>query len=297
MKVLPPGLQDHLDGGSTTMIYCWRITRRDGEVQGFTEHDEDITFAGTTFKAASGFTASAIDTELGLNVDSMNADGALSDDTINEEDLAAGRYDGAQVELFWANFLDTSQRVLISRGSIGEVKRGQTAFSAELRSLTHLLQQKTGRTYQRYCDADLGDERCKVNLEASQFSSTGTVTSAEANRVLTVSGISNNAADFYALGKLTFTSGANEGLTFTVKLHSIRGGVTSFSLWEPTPFDVQSGDTFNVFAGCSKAPETCKAKFNNFANFQGFPHVPGNDHVSKYPTRGGSDQNGGSIFR
>ena len=293
-KTLPAGLQSHLDEGSTTMVYCWRITRQDATVQGFTEHDVDIVFDSTTFKAASGFTATKMSTELGLAVDTLNAEGALSSETINEDDLAAGQYDAAVVELFWVNFEDVAQRVTLLKGTIGEVKRGDTAFSAELRSLTHLLQQKTGRTFRRYCDADLGDARCKVNLNSASYSSTGAVLSVSGNRLLTVSGLNNNTNGFYSLGKLTFTSGGNNSLTIPVKIHSITGGVTRVTLWEQAPFTITNGTTFNIFAGCDKSFSVCKSKFSNAVNFQGFPHIPGNDALQAYPTPGGANQSGGS---
>ncbi|UFK26773.1 gene transfer agent [Roseobacter phage RDJL6] len=295
-KTLASGLQSHLDSGATTMVYCWRVTRTDGLVQGFTEHDEDLTFDSTTFKASSGFTGTKINSELGLSVDNMNAEGALSSDTINEDDLAAGRYDAAVIELFWVNFEDPAQREVLLKGSIGEVKRSETVFSSELRSLTHKLQQKTGRTYRRFCDADLGDNRCKVNLSDPAFSSSGSVSSVSGNRILTVTGLSPNDTDFYSLGKLTFTSGDNNGLTIAVKVHSVTGGVTKVVLWEEAPFPIVGATTFDIFAGCDKRPDTCRTKFNNMVNFQGFPFIPGNDALQAYPTQGGANQNGGSRF-
>jgi len=289
MKSLPLGLQTFLNSGETTMAHCWKVTRTDGQVQGFTEHDEDLTFGGTTFLAASGFTASQIESSLGLSVDNLNAEGALDSDTINEDDLAAGRYDDALVELFWVNWMDVSQRILLSKGNIGQVKRGELAFSAELRSQTNRLQQRTGRSYQRTCDAILGDGRCKFNI--ATVTSTGTVTNIEDNRRMAVSGLSNNVEGFYASGVLTFTSGANDGLKFEVKSHS----PSAIALWEKPPFLIGVGDTFSVIAGCDKSIQTCHSKFSNSINFQGFNLIPGNDYLTRYASRDGS-QRGGSIF-
>ena len=39
MKSLPTGMQAHLDDGTTTLAWCWRIQRADGAVFGFTDHD------------------------------------------------------------------------------------------------------------------------------------------------------------------------------------------------------------------------------------------------------------------
>jgi len=289
MKSLPAGLQDFLDAGETTMVHCWKVTRTDNVIQGFTEHDEDLTFGAVTYAAATGFSATKIESSLGLAVDNLNAEGALSADTINEDDLAAGRYDDAVVELYWVNFNDLSQRVLLSKGNIGQVKRSELAFSAELRSQTQRLQQRTGRTYQRTCDAILGDSRCKKALGA--FTSTGTISNVEGNRTLTVSGLSNDTEGFYSFGKLTFTSGDNDGLSFEVKAHS--PGV--IVLWEKPPFVIGVSDTISVVAGCDKAVTTCASKFDNVVNFQGFNLIPGVDYLVKYAKRDGS-QTGGSIF-
>jgi len=58
MKALSPDLAAHLASGATTLCWCWRVVRRDGVVLGFTDHDRALTFDGTTYEAASGFTAS-----------------------------------------------------------------------------------------------------------------------------------------------------------------------------------------------------------------------------------------------
>jgi hypothetical protein len=159
VRTVPAALQAHLDGGTTTMCYCWRVTRRDGLVQGFTEHDEDLVFDGTSFAASAGFSATEVQQTLGLSVDNLTVQGALSSDAISEADLAAGRYDDAEVELFWVNWADPTQRITVLVGTTGEAKRQGVAFSAELRGLTARLDQTTMRLFQRTCDARLG-ARC-----------------------------------------------------------------------------------------------------------------------------------------
>jgi len=39
MKTLTDDLQAHFASGTTTLAWCWRITRADGVVFGFTDHD------------------------------------------------------------------------------------------------------------------------------------------------------------------------------------------------------------------------------------------------------------------
>lgn len=290
MKSVPAPLQAHLDTGATTLALCWRVVRTDGIVQGFTEHDCDLTFDSTTFEARSGFTASAITQSLGLAIDNLNVDGALSSDTINEDDLAAGRYDDAQVELILANWADVSQRITLSKGHLGEVKREETAFSAEFRSLVHKLAQQTGRNFQRTCDAKLGDNRCKVNLESSAHKGTGTVTSAS-GRNLVVTGLDSFDNGWFTHGTVKFTSGENSGLTFEVKSHA--GG--SVTLWDVPPSPVVSTVTFEIRAGCQQDMFTCRDKFNNIANFQGFFDIPGQDALQRVAVQGQAVFDGGSL--
>jgi hypothetical protein len=50
------------------------LTRNDGAVFGFTDHDLTLTFDGTTFEPESGFTASEIRSGSDLSVDAQEPD-------------------------------------------------------------------------------------------------------------------------------------------------------------------------------------------------------------------------------
>jgi len=294
MKILPAEMQAHLDSGATTLAWCWRLTRSDGAAFGFTDHDRDLNFDSTDFEAGSGFTGSEIKQSVGLSVDNLDATGALSSERLNEADLAAGLFDDARVEIWRVNWADTAQRVLITSGSVGEVKRGEGAFTAELRSLAHYLSQEKGRTYQYACDADLGDERCGVDLTSIAFRGTGTVSSAAADYIFTASGLSAFTADWFTGGLISWSSGANNGRMMEVKHHALAGGFAEIELWRSMPSAIAAGDIFAITAGCDKTFATCKAKFANGTNFRGFPHIPGNSYVLAYPAPGDPDNNGGS---
>ena len=202
MKSFPATLQTHLDSGTTTLAWCWRLTRNDGVVFGFTDHDRSLTFDGTTFEPESGFTASEIRSGSDLSVDAQEAEGVLSSDTITETDILDGRWDNASVEIWRVNWQDTESRALLRRGAIGQLRRGRLHFVAEMRSLSHVLGQTIGRTFQASCDAAPGDARCGVNLNDPAFKDTGTVVLLSGNRGFTVSGLSNFAEGWFALGTL-----------------------------------------------------------------------------------------------
>ena len=93
MRTIDPALAAHLATGATTLAHCWHLTRSDGVVLGFTDHDRDLAFAGTVFSAATGLDASAASAELGLAVGGGEVAGALSADSLSEAGLEAGLRD------------------------------------------------------------------------------------------------------------------------------------------------------------------------------------------------------------
>ena len=294
MKRIIPDLQTHLDEGTTTLAWCWRLTRNDGAVFGFTDHDRPLTFDGTTFEPESGFTASEIRSGSDLSVDAQEAEGVLTSTTITETDILDGRWDNATVEIWRVNWADTASRALLRRGAIGQVRRGRLHFVAEMRSLAHVLGQTIGRTFQASCDAALGDARCGVDTNDPTFKASGTVVSLSGDRGFAVSGLSGFAEGWFALGTLHWLTGANTGRKAEVLAHLTTGADVKITLLEAPIRPIATNDTFNIFAGCDKRFETCQNKFANAANFRGFPHIPGQDTIIRYAAKG--DANSGTVL-
>ena len=294
MRTIPSALQAKLDSGVTTLCRCWLITRTDGIVQGFTDHDEDVPLGSVSCLAGSGLTGSEVTQKLGLAVDSSDISGALADDTLNEDDLAAGRYDAAGVEIWLVDWSEPDLRVLLAKGVLGEVKREGTAFIAEVRGLSQQLAEDSGRLYTATCSADLGDGRCKIDLANPVFRGSGAVVALSATSTFTASGLDGFDDGWFTAGKLTFSSGANAGLAMEVKTHSKATSVI-VELWQAMPQPIQVDDAFVVTAGCDKRFATCDDRFNNVVNFRGFPHIPGNDFVVRYPVQGEPGNDGASL--
>jgi uncharacterized phage protein (TIGR02218 family) len=294
MRDIPPQLQTKLDSGVTTLCRCWIVRRRDGVVQGFTDHDGDVAIDAVVCRAGTGLSGSEATHKLGLAVDASEISGALADDSLTEADLAAGRYDAAGVELWLTDWSEPSLRVLLAKGSLGEVRREGNAFTAELHGLSDRLAQDSGRRYTATCSADLGDARCKVDLAAPAFRGSGTVAEVSATSSFMADGLDGFADGWFTAGKLTFDTGANAGWSVDVKLHR-NDGVVRIDLWQAPPETPAAGDAFSVTAGCDKAFSTCRDRFDNVANFRGFPHMPGNDFVMRYPLQGEPGNDGGSM--
>jgi uncharacterized phage protein (TIGR02218 family) len=296
MRTIPSALQAKLETGCTSLCRCFIVTRGDGVVQGFTDHDEDVVVGAVTCAAGTGLSASEATQKLGLAADATEFSGALAADTLNEDDLAAGRYDAATVELWLVDWSEPELRVLVAKGAIGEVKREGNAFTAEVRGLSERLAQQTGRLYATTCSADLGDARCKIDLTAPAFRGDGTVAAVTATSSFTASGLAAFADGWFTGGKVTFTSGANAGASVEVKTHR-NGAAVTFDLWQAMAEPIAAGDTFTVTAGCDKAFATCHDRFDNVVNFRGFPHIPGNDFVIGYPVQGEPGHDGSSLNR
>jgi uncharacterized phage protein (TIGR02218 family) len=294
VRDIPPALQAKLDSGVTTLCRCWVIMRGDGVTQGFTDHDEDVEVGAVVCRAGTGLTGSEATQKLGLSVDSSELSGALNDDSLNEDDLAAGRYDAAAVELWLVDWSEPSLRVLLAKGTLGEVKRAGTAFTAEVRGISERLNQDSGRLYTASCSADLGDSRCAIDLTNPAYRGDGTVVALSGTSNFSASGLGAYDGDLFTAGKLTFTGGANAGISVEVKSHR-NSGVVTLELWQQMPEPISPGDTFIVTAGCDKRFATCHDRFNNIVNFRGFPHVPGNDFVVRYPVPAEPGNDGSSL--
>jgi uncharacterized phage protein (TIGR02218 family) len=294
VRTIPSALQDKLDSGVTTLCRCWVITRSDGVAQGFTEHDEDVAVGSVTCRAGSGLSGTEVSQKLGLAVDGSEISGALADDTLNEDDLAAGRYDAADVELWLVDWSEPDLRVLLAKGSLGEVKREGTAFTAEMRGLSQRLAEDSGRLFTAACSADLGDARCTIDLTNAAYRGSGAVVTLSGTSSFTASGLDGFDDGWFTAGKVTFTGGANAGLGMEVKSHRKDASVT-IELWQAMAETIQAGDSFTVTAGCDKRFTTCHDRFNNVVNFRGFPHIPGNDFVIRYPVPGEPGNDGASM--
>jgi len=277
----------HLASGATTLCRTWAIMRSDGAVFGFTDHDVNLTFEGITFKADSGLTAMALAQSTGLAVDNTEAIGALRDAAIKEADIEAGRFDGAEVRAWLVNWADVSQREMQFRGSIGELRRTNGAFTAELRGLTEALNRPLGRVYQKPCSAVLGDRACAFDLTAAGYFAELAVEAVEERQVFRFDALTGFDDAWFARGRLIGQSGACVGLSGMVKRDYFDEQTRVIELWAPMRAPIVAGDMIRLEAGCDKRMETCRLKFNNIANYQGFPDLPGDDWTVVPPSQSG----------
>ena len=109
MKTLSPALQAHLDEGTTTLAWCWRIARADGvDLRLHRPRPDARASTAPTSSPRAGLTASEVRSGSDLSVDAQDAEGVLTSDRITETDILDGRWDNAEVEVWRVNWADTS---------------------------------------------------------------------------------------------------------------------------------------------------------------------------------------------
>lgn len=294
MRVFDAEFAARLAEDTTTLCLAWIVARADGVVFGFTDHDRDLVVDGVFCRADAAVRSSAVEAVSGLAADTTAVMGALTSATMTEADIAAGLWDAAEVRRLTVDWERPAFWVETFRGRFGEIRRGDQAFEVEVRGASDALSEVAGRVLMRQCDATLGEPRCGVDLSDPAYRGAGVVTAVGPGGDLTVSGLDGFATEWFAHGVLRWTSGANEGRAGAV-LADDGSTIRQLRLRETPLAAVAVGDAFEVTAGCDKRAETCRVKFSNISNFQGFPHIPGEDFGMSYPRSGGR-HDGGSLF-
>lgn len=294
MREMNEALRARLHAEVTHLCTCWKILRRDGTMQGFTDHDEAIIFDGVTFETDGGLHLNGQEERLGLHGSKSDVGGSLLQFSIDEGALASGAFDGASVETWLVDWCDPDLRLLMNVEVMGEVRRADHVFSAELRSLAQVFEQETGRRFMRTCSADLGDTHCRVDLTQARYLTHTPVQSVQDASHVTVmlSGFSDR---WFTNGQIRVISGAQKGTICAIKAHRQDNDRAQITIWTPLSPALDVGDQIELRAGCDKSFATCGAKFANRVNFRGFPHIPGNDLLISVASKE-IVMDGGSLF-
>jgi uncharacterized phage protein (TIGR02218 family) len=215
---------------------------------------------------------------VGLEVDQQQITvAARSTDTISGgapflQALRDGAFDGCEIVRYRVFFSDRLGGTAIGaatlfKGRLGTIDEiGRSSAKLTVNSDLVLLDIDMPRNiYQPTCLHTLYDSGCTLTKAA--FGTNGVVGAGSTASTIYWPGAGTN----FAQGTIAFTSGVNAGVTTTVG--SAANG-SSLNLIYPLQSASQSGDTFTVYFGCDHTPATCQLKFNNLANFRGFPYVP-----------------------
>ena len=281
MKSLPTDLANDIADERVTWAPCLRVWLANGDDLAFTSLDEDIVVDGVTYTAAQGVDAGDIVSTATLEIDNLELQGLMVSPAITEADLRAGLWDDAKMMLSLVNAEFPAHGALIQRvGWIGEVTCESGHFKAEFRGLTQAYTTSIGETTSATCRATLGDTRCGVDL--GPLTVTGEVDSIATDNVtihdgLRTEGPHPSGTAYFIGGKLTWTSGLNDGLSMEIRENTT--GVLQLGL--PMPYAVAPGDTYELTPGCKGHLPDCSGTYDNVVNFRGEPHLGGNDLLAQ----------------
>lgn len=310
MKSISAALATHFAGDTTTLAVLWKVKRNDGVIMGFTTHDQDITyFDGSdtvTYAAGTGMTNTATQTKSDMSIDNLEVTGFLDSVTITENDIRAGKFDNASIEIRIVNWNDlTMGDMKLRKGTIGVIKMVNGVFQAEIRGLTQKLSTVIVELYGPICRAELGsgvgpssvssgdnidmDNHYLCFIDLSLYRQSGSVSNSpdaftiqpNAGLLQVQPGVASPPpapANWFNDGVLTFTSGPMNGFSVEIKTWD----TVFLKTFLPMPYQPQPGDTFTIDPGCNKTTD-CFNKFNNIVNFRGEPFIPGSDVVLLYP--------------
>jgi uncharacterized phage protein (TIGR02218 family) len=301
VKQIPAALHADLQSDLTCMAFLWTIQMANGNMIRGTEHDVDIVMpAGTdspnspdkysgTYYAIANVTGGDVASNTDLSVDNMEVSGAfpnapgespyteILDITVDE--IESGLLDMAPVTVLICNWQNPSHGYFIVKtGFLGAITRTSDGkYTTEVRGLGQLLQQTIIRTFSSTCNVvAFGDLRCKFNVASITIDGTVAASSADLEQFsVDLTQASPRPAYSYVGGKLTFTSGANEGFFREVKLDpNQNAGVIQF--WDQFPAPIVEGDAFTLSPGCDRQPNTCINVYHNYVNWRGYGvFIPG----------------------
>jgi uncharacterized phage protein (TIGR02218 family) len=262
------------DGALTSLAFCWRLERADGAGIGLTSSDRDLPSGAIVYRSAPGVTPAAVSASLGLEPDSGEVAGALNAEALTESDLALGRWNGARVTLFAADWSDPdSGTIPLMAGGLGEVSIEGDGFSAELEGAAARLSKAPCPSTSPECRASFGDKQCRVDLAGRTVRAK--VTSVTDNLLQ----LDQIVDERFLFGRLRYLGGENCGIASLIL--AVSGN--QVSLRDRPRGTVEPGTAVQLREGCDKRFATCVSRFQNGANFRGEPHLPGTDLLTRYP--------------
>jgi uncharacterized phage protein (TIGR02218 family) len=237
------------------------------------------------FKSAPGITPTLIESALDEPTN-LELTGIYNTDSFDHDEVMAGKWNHAEIEIFTACWGDTSLgEFLLGRLKLGEFKDYQTSFTAEGRGLLALLGNEKNTTTSRLCRVeDFGNARCGVDLEGTveidsveyDLQYTLTVSAVTSAYEIVFTRTDDVPDGFFAAGKMTagVTDNNGDAVSRPIKSSTGEGGASvTVKLWQKMPFPVVVGDTYVLTVGCPRTIEAC-AQFENAVNFDGEPYTP-----------------------
>lgn len=278
-KSISTNLKAELTGALSKIATCMWLQRQDGNVYGFTTHDQTLTIDGVDYEPAASFNPTDIASANNLDTDNLSVEGVIDSTTLTEDELRAGYWDYARFRIFQVNWNDLTMGDKKDRaGHLGNVSVHRQTFVAELLGLMEAYATSIGELSTPMCRASLGDRRCKVDITAigsppASGVVTGTIVTADTDFFTLHDAARTEADGYFDEGVITIHYASGD-LSYEVKAYVVGTWITK----TPWAYDA-TGIDYTMTRGCNRRFETCRDVFNNVVNFRGEPWLKGNDKL------------------
>jgi uncharacterized phage protein (TIGR02218 family) len=276
-----PGATAALLNSGVDFVFAdlWTLTLNGGGVVRWSGAQIALTFNGDTWALGPVIDRGKITTKRGTEVSTvdmtlMAGPGDLINGTPLLAFIRASGFDGARVRLDRAYMTAWGAPIVGTinkfQGRVTSIKNiSRTEATVTISSDLVLLNVGASTDYfQAPCLNSLYDVSCTVSKPA--FTTTGAVVGAASTTGFSTSLTAPDA--YYTQGQITFTAGANAGISRTIKSYANAAGQIQLVL--PLPAAAAAGDAFTIAAGCDLTMATCQARFNNLIHFRGQPFTP-----------------------
>lgn len=254
-------------------VLCLRIVPVSGATIRLARYPKNLIMGnGAIYLSGSGYEITGYSSDITMSPGMVDLQGIADIAGIGYDEISSGLFDGAKCYLFATSFDDpVEDEEPITASIMGKTTLIDDTFKIEEMAITDALNQNVGKVYAATCQKTFGGQEfagCKIDTAA--LTVTGTLTGVYSRSIFRdVARL--EAFDYFAGGSITFTGGANAGLA-AAGIKRYTNGV--IELQEPLYYNPAAGDTYTMIPGCRKRLGDCRDKFNNVANFGGFPWVP-----------------------
>lgn len=266
------------------LVDLFTFTLSGGLVVRYTSADVPVTINGNTFANGPVISRGKTKLSVGVSVDSLGVTIACDlNVTLNGVALlpfiASGGFDGARCVLERAFAASPTSAwvgtLILFKGRVSDTHASRYEASLTVNSDLELLNVMIPRNvYQPGCSNTLFDAACTLSKAANGYGALATSTT-DAKQTTFSTGLAF-PVDYLSLGFATGVSGANAGISRTIRYYA--GGV--ITTIQPWPSAVAVNDLFTVYPGCDKSQATCASKFNNVIHFRGQPYVPAPETIA-----------------
>lgn len=265
MKTLSSTVKTNLASGVTTLARLVQFDLINGSHLYFTDADRNITFGGNVYRADNGCQPSQVQLVLGTTAQSCSVDVLIDPAGVTASMIESGSLDDARMSVIVVDYTDLSWSLLFFKGFVSRcVYKDRITATIDGQPLLARSVPLAQDKYSSNCRADLGDGKCKFDIESLAVTATISSSADLQSFVCTDYSVTHG----WRRGLVVFTSGVNSGSSFEIAESDNLGNITLKGLM---PFEPSLGDGIKLYLGCDKTLATCRDIYNNVLNFRGEP--------------------------